>query len=196
MNKMVSNKKSLSEQRSSVILAHILDPENSPLPLDMQEKFNRVVSAAQMLDSFHPTSVIPRLQAKYRISPTTAREDIKLAQELFKSKHTFDWDYWQMWQIKDLVETIRLCKLQGKIKERINAQKVLRDVIGEKIAGAEDPKRMEKNVFYIQLNTNNNTVNMELDKLKNLNASELHEVVESLNTSINTDEQIAEILDT
>jgi len=189
-------KKGLAEQRHELILAHILDPDNSPLPEAYREQFNRIVSASQMLDSFHPSSVYPRLQAKYNISRNTARKDIQLAQELFKSKHEFDWDYWQQWQIKDLVDTIRTCKLLGKQKERIAAQKVLRDVIGEKVVGAEDPKRMEKNVFYIQLNNNQNTVNIDMSKIKGLSADEIHTLVEAMVAPTETDDQICEILKT
>ncbi|MDD3194397.1 MAG: hypothetical protein PHU68_01175 [Paludibacter sp.] len=189
-------KKSLAEQRYEVILAHILDPENSPIPVEYQEQFNRVISAAKMLDNFHPSSVIPRLQAKYRISTRQARTDIQLSQELFKSKHTFDWDYWQQWQLKDLVDIIRTCKLQGKHKERVAAHKVLQQVIGEKQVGTEDPKRMEKNVYYIQLNNNSNTINIPLDKVKGLSSNEIQVIVEAMSTSVDTDEQIAEILDT
>ncbi len=189
-------RKSLAEQRHELILAHILDPDNSPLPVDAQEQFNRVISASQMLDSYHPSSVIPRLQAKYNVARNTARKDIRLAQELFKSKHEFDWDYWQQWQIKDLVDTIRTCKLQGKQKERIAAQKVLKDVIGEKTIGSEDPKRMEKSVYYIQLNNNNNIVNIPLDKIKGLNQSEIRTIVEVMNATVDTEDQIIEMLNT
>lgn len=189
-------KKSLEEQSYEVILAHILDPDNSPLPAELKDKFNRVISAGKMLDDYHPSNVIPRLLAKYDITANTARKDIKLAQELFKSKHEFDWDYWQQWQIKDLVETIRTCKLNGKHKERIAAHKVLKDVIGEKQVGAEDPKRMEKNVFYIQLNNNSQTVNIDMNKLKGLPAEEIRDIMEALIVPEQTDNQIIDILNT
>jgi len=189
-------KKGLAEQRHELILAHILDPENSPLPTEYKEQFNRVVSAAKMLDELHPSSVYPRLQAKYNITRNTARNDIKLAQELFKSKHEFDWDYWQQWQIKDLVDTIRTCKHAGKQKERIAAQKVLRDVIGEKVIGSEDPKRMEKSVFNIQLNDNKTIVNFDLSTIKGLSSTEIHTIVEAIVAPAETDEQILEILNT
>lgn len=189
-------RKSLAEQRYDVILAHILDPENSPIPEEYQAQLNRVISAAQMLDKFHPSSVIPRLQAKYRITQNQARVDIKLSQELFKSRHEFDWDYWQQWQIKDLVDVIRTCKFQQKHKERVAAHKVLQSVIGEKQVGVEDPKRMEKNVYYIQLNNNNNTINLPLDKIKGLTGEEIRVIVEAMSTNIDTDEQIAEVLNT
>ncbi len=189
-------KKSLSEQKFDVILAHILNPEDSPIPEEYKEQFNRVISAARLLDDFHPASVIPRLLAKYNISQNTARRDIILAQELFKSNHRFDWDYWVAWQIKDLVETIKTCKLLGKHKESIAAHKALKLVIGEKVAMEEDPKRMEKNVFYIQLNNNGTIVNMDLNKIKGLDKSEIRTVVEALTSNVETDEQIAEILNT
>jgi len=189
-------KKALAEQSHEVILAHILDPENSPLPEELKVKFNRVISASKLLDDFHPSSVIPRLQAKYNITRNCAREDIRLAQDLFKSQHQFDFDFWQQWQIKDLVETIHRCKQNGKEKERIQAHKVLRDVIGEKQVSPEDPKRMEKNIFYVQLNNNGTTVNIDFDKLKNLSPDEIRTVVQALTTPVTTDENIIEILNT
>ena len=179
-------KKSLAEQRHEVILAHILDPENSPIPEDCQEQLNRIISAAAMLDTFHPSNVTPRLQAKYNISVVTARTDIRLAQEMFKSKHNFDWDYWQQWQIKDLVDVIRTCKLKGKEKERIAAHKALKEVIGEKIIGAEDPKRMEKSVFNIQLNDNKTIVNLDLNAIKGLSTAEIHTLVEAMVSPVQT----------
>ncbi|MDR0682544.1 MAG: hypothetical protein LBG15_11965 [Dysgonamonadaceae bacterium] len=186
----------ITQQRYEVILAHILDPDNSPLPEEYREKFNRIKSAAVMLDDYHPANVIPRLVAKYDITKNTAREDIKLAQELFKSKHSFDYDFWQQWQIKDLVDTIRTCKLKGKEKERIAAQKVLKEIIGPKPESSEDPKRMEKNVFYIQLNNNQTTVNVPMDKLKGLTQEEIRTIVASLTAPEVEDAQIVDILNT
>ena len=186
----------IDQQRYELILAHILDPDNSPLPEEFSEKFNRIKSAAIMLDDYHPANVIPRLVAKYNITRNTAREDIKLAQELFKSNHHFDYDFWQQWQIKDLVDTIRTCKLEGKEKERIAAQKVLKNVIGVKPESPDDPKRMEKNVFYIQLNNNQTTVNIPMEKLKGLSPEEVRTVVASLTAPEIEDTQIVDILNT
>jgi hypothetical protein len=186
----------VTQQRYEVILAHILDPDNSPLPEEYREKFNRIKSAAILLDDYHPANVIPRLVSKYNITKNTAREDIKLAQELFKSKHHFDFDFWQQWQIKDLVDTIRTCKMKGKEKERIVAQKVLKEIIGPKQESAEDPKRMEKNVFYIQLNNNQTTVNIPLEKLKGLTQEEVRTIVASLTAPDIEDAQIIDILNT
>lgn len=190
-------KKTLSEQRYEVILSHILDPESSSLPEAQQEQFNRVVQAAKLLDSYHPINVVSRLLAKYNITRKTAREDVALAQELFKSRFTFDWDFWQTWQIKDLVETIKFCKENGKQKERIAAHKVLKEIIGEKQVGEEDPKRMEKNVFYVQLNNNGTIVNIPLEQLKNLSAEEIRTITEAVtSTPPEDDSQIIELLNT
>lgn len=193
---MRPTKKELAQQNHDLILAHILDPDNSPLPVEMQLQFSRVKSAAQMLDNYHPMSCIPRLKAKYNISTTTARRDIELAQTLFKSNHTFDYDFWQQWQIKDLVETIRKCKLQGKEKERIAAHKTLKLVIGDKVSTEEDPRRMEKNVFYIQINNNGTVVNLDLNAIKGLSKDEIRTVAEALYSPEQTDEQVIEILNT
>ncbi|MDR0546179.1 MAG: hypothetical protein LBG77_01110 [Dysgonamonadaceae bacterium] len=186
----------IAQQRYELILAHILNPDDSPLPEEYREKFNRIKSAAVMLDDYHPANVMPRLVAKFNITRATAREDIKLAQELFKSKHSFDYEFWQQWQIKDLVDTIRTCKLKGKEKERIAAQKVLKEVIGTKPESPEDPKRMEKNVFYIQLNNNSTTINIPMEKLKSLSSEEVRTVVASLTAPDVEDAQIVEILNT
>jgi hypothetical protein len=68
--------------------------------------------------------------------------------------------------------------MKGKEKERIAAQKVLKEIIGPKPESAEDPKRMEKNVFYIQLNNNQTTVNIPLEKLKGLTQEEVRTIVQ------------------
>lgn len=191
------SKKTLSEQRYVIIQAHILDPDNSPLPVSQQEQFDRVLQAAKLLDSLHPIGVVQRLLSKYNISRKTAREDVALAQDLFKSRFTFDWDFWQTWQIKDLVETIKYCKEHARMKERIAAHKILKEIIGEKPLGEEDPKRMEKNVFYIQLNNNGTVVNIPMDKIRNLSAEEIKSVTEAVSATLpSDDEQIIELLNT
>ena len=201
MRKEIANygekKPTLSEQRYEIIQAHILDPENSPLPDNQQEQFKRVVCAAKLLDDYHPINVVQRLLTAYNISRKTAQQDIALAQDLFKSRYTFDWDYWQTWQIKDLVDVIDKCRTNNKHKERIMAHKVLSGIIGEKQIGEEDPKRMEKNVFNIQLNNNGTVVNIPLDQIKGLSGAELQTVIEGITaTPPQSDDKIIELLNT
>ena len=91
---------SLAEQRYEIIQQHIIDPENSPLPADMKEQFNRVLQVARLMDDYpNESHIINIMLAKYRISTTQVRKDIALAREMFKTNHTFDWDFWHAWQI-------------------------------------------------------------------------------------------------
>ena len=144
---------SLAEQRHELIQQHIIDPENSPLPAELKEQFNRVLQVARLLDDYpNESHIINIMLAKYRMTTTQIRKDIALARELFKTNHTFDWDFWHSWQIKDQLELIRECKLKGDLKQWNNAKKTLAALIGEKPEAIEDPRRMEKNVFYIQVN--------------------------------------------
>ena len=55
---------------------------------------------------------------------------------------------------------------------------------------------MEKNVFYIQLNNNETVVNIDLNKIKGLPKEDISLILKELNSGNETDEQIAEMLDT
>lgn len=194
MNRTKKGLPSLAEQNYEIIQAHIIDPENSPLPPEQQEQFNRVLQAARLLDDYpNDTHIINIMRTKYRVCVSQIRRDIALARELFKTEHTFDWDFWQSWQIKDQLELIRECKLQGDLKNWNNAKKVLAQIIGERPEGIEDPKRMEKNVFYIQVNNGTDgPKNIDLSKVPNLSNKERQEIVDALYEPI--DEKQAEDL--
>lgn len=176
---------SLSEQRYEVIQAHILDPEHSLLPESMREQFNRVLQVARLLDDYPDDNhIINLMMTKYRVSQTQIRKDISLAKELFKTNHTFDWDFWQAWQIKDQLELIRECKLRGDLKNWNAAKKVLAVLIGQKPEAVDDPRRMEKNVFNIQVNYNGQTLNVDLDKIRNLPPNTRQEILQQFYSSV------------
>lgn len=186
---------SLAEQRYELIQAHIIDPENSPLPDELREQFNRVLQVARLLDD-HPNDshIINIMLAKYRISTTQVRKDLRLARELFKTNHTFDWDFWHAWQIKDQLELIRECKLKGDLKNWNNAKKTLAVLIGEKPAALDDPKRMEKNVFYIQVNNGTGEkMNISLDSLRGLSQQDRQAVIDTFYQPVD-DTQVEEIM--
>lgn len=144
------NNPGLEDQSYELIQQHIIDPEHSPLPVELQDKLNRVVSAAKLLDDYpDDTHVINLMLRKYNVTRTQIRKDIALAKQLYKTNHTFDWDFWNAWQIKDQVELIRECRLRGDLKAWNNAKKTLLAMIGEKPEAIDDPKRMEKNTFVI-----------------------------------------------
>lgn len=176
---------SLSEQRYEVIQAHILDPENSPLPENLRDQFNRVLQVARLIDDYPDDNhIINLMMTKYRVSQTQIRKDIALAKELFKTNHTFDWDFWQAWQIKDQLELIQECKLRGDLKNWNAAKKVLAVMIGQKPEAVDDPRRMEKNVFNIQVNYNGQTLNIDLDKVRNLPANVKQDILQQLYSSV------------
>lgn len=176
---------SLSEQRYEVIQAHILDPEHSPLPENLRDQFNRVLQVARLIDDYPDDNhIINLMMTKYRVSQTQIRKDIALAKELFKTNHTFDWDFWQAWQIKDQLELIQECKLRGDLKNWNAAKKVLAVMIGQKPEAVDDPRRMEKNVFNIQVNYNGQTLNIDLDKVRNLPANVKQDILQQLYSSV------------
>ena len=190
------SKKSIAQLSADVIQAHILDPENSQLPDEYREEFNRVIQTARLLDDYpNESHVIKMLQAKYNISSYTCKRDIALAKDLYKTQHTFDWDFTMAWMVKDQLELIRECKLSGDLKEWNRSKKVLREIIGERPASVEDPRRVEKNVFYIQVNNAGNTYNVPLDKVKGLSGDDLKTIVDALNDPID-EAQATEIMDT
>ena len=179
----------LEDQRYEAIMAHILHPEDSPLPVELRPQLDRVLTAARLMDR-HPESsqIVSKLQAKYMIGRNTAYQDIRIARELFKQDHEFDFDFWKAWQIKDLLELIHECKLQGKHKEWANAHKILKLVIGEKPIQEEDPRRLEKNNIFIQLNNNKSVFNIPIDVVSKLSKHEMQQLSEAVYQAIDESE--------
>ena len=188
------SKSALEEQSYELIQQHIIDPENSPLPDYLRDRCNRVLQVARLLDDYpNESHIVNILLAKYRITRSQIRKDIQLAKDLFKSQHQFDWDFWFAWMLKDQIQLIRDCKLRGDLKNWNNAKKVLHQMIGERPAAIEDPRRMEKNVFYIQINNNGQTVNLPLDAVRNLTQEEQKILVDSMYQPID-DAQAEELM--
>lgn len=172
---------SLAEQHYEDIQSHILDPQHSPLPEKLRGQFNRVLQIARLLDDYPEDGhIISLMQVKYKVSVTQLRKDIALAKELFKTNHTFDWDFWQAWQIKDQLELIRKARLDGDLKNWNNAKKVLAVLIGQKPEAVDDPRRMEKNAFYIQVNYNGQNMAVDFDKVRSLPESTRQEIVQQM----------------
>lgn len=193
---MVREYKSIAKLTHDEIEAHIVDPDNNPLPERCREQFGRVLSAAHLLDDYPDDNHVIRLmRAKYDVSPSTVRRDIALARQLYKSRHTFDWDFWQAWMIKDQLELIRECKLRGDTKEWNKAKLVLHKIIGERPMGEEDPRRMQANQFFIQIVQNGQTQNVSLGDVRNYSDQDKKELIDNLYQPID-DAQAEEIMDT
>lgn len=193
---MVRDYKSIARLTHDEIEAHITDPEHNPLPERCREQFRRVLSAAKLLDDYPDDNHVIRLmRAKYDVSPSTVRRDIALARQLYKSRHTFDWDFWQAWMIKDQLELIRECKLRGDLKEWNKAKLVLHKIIGERPMGEEDPRRMQANQFFIQIVQNGQTQNVSLGDVRDYSDRDKKVLIDNLYQPI-SDAQAEEIMDT
>lgn len=194
---MVREYKSLSRLTHDEIEAHITDPDNNPLPERCREQFGRVIAAARLLDDYPDDNHVIRLmRAKYDVSPSTVRRDIALARQLYKSRHTFDWDFWQAWMIKDQLELIRECKLSGNLKEWNKAKLVLHKIIGERPMGEEDPQRMQANQFFIQIvNNDGERRNVSLGDVRNYSDQDKKDIIDNLYQPID-DTEAEQIMDT
>lgn len=182
---MAEKRKSLLRLTHDEIEAYILDPEHNQLPEGQQEQFNRVMSAARLLDS-HPDidHVITLLQAKYNCAAVTLRRDVELAREVYKTKHTFDWDFWHTWQIRDQLDLIRECKIKGNLKEWNAAKKVLHQIIGDKPEDLADDRNKGNNQVFIQMNFNGQVVNMPISEAHALKPDEMKQVMDIMNQPI------------
>lgn len=176
---------SIVKLRADVIKAHILDPENNPLPTDCKEQFDIVMQAARLLDDYPQDSQIKEmLRRKYNCSETCARVNIRLAKELFKSKFDFDWDFWRAWEIRDQIELIKIARQRQDLKEWNNAKKVLHQLIGEKPEGLDDPRRMEKTVINIQVNNNKESKTFSISEIRDMNEEEKNKIFNSIDEAI------------
>lgn len=195
MNRL-AKKTALTDQAYDIIQAHIIDPENSPLPEKLKERFDRVLQIGRLLDDYpNESHVINIMLAKYRVTRTTIRKDLELAREIFKTQHQFDWDFWFYWMLKDQIELIRRCKLNGDFKNWNNAKKTLLAMIGEKPAAVEDPRRMEKNVINLQVNYSGQVINIPIEALAKFSEKDRKILLDSLYQPID-EVQAEEIMNT
>lgn len=166
--------KSLESLNHELIKAHILDPENSPLSQKHQKLLDRIVSAAKLLDKYPIRKhAIALHRGKFpEISKSQAYEDIKFAESVVYTKHTFDYDFWQNWIINGIIRNIEACKkinslecIQIIAREHANLIKAL----GQKPAETNGTTRNEANQYYILIDLDNpisnNMGNVGIDEL-------------------------------
>lgn len=195
-------RKALTDERYELIKAHIIDPENSPLPDYLKDEMDRVISMAKVLDK-NPTikHAVSLHRSKYgEISETTAYRDARLARKIYNSLHEFDYDFWINWAINDIVETIKRCRNRNTYQDdRVIAMEHanLLKAIGERPEEMPDPKRNEKHEFYILVNVNNQNIKIDMNNLHKLPKDTLQELNRALSGGREIDEQGAvEIMNT
>ena len=194
------SKTALENLPSEIIKAHILDPENSPLPPDYQDMLNRAISLTKLLDK-HP---IAKNAIKYHrtiypdISQNTAYTDLNLARKLFNNYQNFDYDFWLSWSLNDITTNIEKCRSTNLSSDRkIIAMEHanLSRIIGKRPEELIDPLRNEKHSFYIMVNVGNQSVKLDLNTLHKLPLNTVQDLTRALLAENEIDDQgAAEIM--
>jgi hypothetical protein len=186
--------KSLTELPADIIKAHILNPENSPLPVHYQELFGRVVSMTKILQKQPVTrNAIKFHRALYPdISIKIAYSDLHLARQLFTSYQDFDFDFWMTWTINNIHANIAKCQSTNtsadrKIIAQENANLVR--LLGKKPEIPVDPLRNEKHNFFIMVDINNKRIKVDADELHQLPLSSIKELNRAIFSGNEIDEQ-------
>jgi hypothetical protein len=186
--------KSLTELPADIIKAHILNPENSPLPAHYQELLDRVVSMTKILQKQPVTrNAIKFHRALYPdISIKIAYSDLQLARQLFTSYQDFDFDFWMTWTINNIHANIAKCQSTNtsadrKIIAQENANLVR--LLGKKPEIPVDPLRNEKHNFFIMVDINNKRIKVDADELHQLPLSSIKELNRAIFSGNEIDEQ-------
>jgi len=191
---------SLDDRPAELIKAHILDPENSPLPLKYQELLTRVVSMYKILDK-HP---VARNAIKYHrtiypeISISMAYRDLELARQLFNNYQDFDFDFWLNWTMSDITTNILKCRDTGLSSDRkIIAMEHanLSRILGKRPDTPVDPQRNMKHEFYIMVNLDGKSAKLDMNTIGKLPLNTIQELNRILFAGNEIDEQgAAEIM--
>jgi len=187
-------RKALTDNKYELIKAHILNPDNSPLTQEHQEILDRIISMSKILDK-NPIqkNAIALHQVKYpQIGKTQAYEDLRLAVKLFNTLHTFDYDFWQIWLINDIIHNIEQARKGNSHQDRrVIAMEHgnLLKAIGERPEEKEDPLRNEKHQFFIVINNKNESVKIDMNNLRKLP----HEILNEINNALFGGNEITDI---
>jgi hypothetical protein len=174
-------KTAIEDVSYELIKAHILQPEQSSLAAEHQEILDRIVSVAKVLDKnpIQKQAMAIHMVKFPNIGKTQAFNDIRMAMRLFNSIYTFDYDFWQTWLMNDIVRNIDRCRINNSpaaLRVIAAEHANLLNALGKRPEEIEDPRRMEKNNFYIVVQSNNNTVNIDADQLSKLPANTVSEI--------------------
>ena len=162
-------KKALLEENFEVVKSYILNPTADETALNEEQKrlMDRWVSAGRILDKYPvKTDAVSLLMSKYPgISRAQAFHDVDMALRLFNSMHTFDYDFWHNWLLRDITKLMEECRLAGDRKNWAAAQRNLINAIGERPAEDVDPTIREKSMYYLVL-PGTDPQKLELEKLR------------------------------
>lgn len=179
------------------VKTYFLSPQNSTLPKAKQEILDRVVSAFKILDKNPmPKHAAALLRSLYpEISRSTAYRDIILAQRLFKTVHTFNYDFWRTWLINSIVKNIQVClERNDKESREIIAMEHanLIKAIGQRPEENQDPKRNEKREFYINFSTFGSNDKIDMEELRKLPVTSAKELTRIMRSALKSEKKSSE----
>ncbi|MCD4681116.1 MAG: hypothetical protein K8S00_12095 [Bacteroidales bacterium] len=189
-------KKALEDQQFELIKAHVLNPDDSPLPESDRILMDRWTTAARILDEYpQKNKAVKFLMLKYReISQSQAYLDIANAQRLFNAMNKFDYDWWHTWLLNDIVKLIKKCRNDKDIKGWVMAQSNLIKALGDRPDENYNPRTMEQHNFFMTLNINGENVRFDLNEIFELPELKRKRIADAMITPITID-QAAEIIE-
>lgn len=188
-------KDKLEDRNFEAIKAYLLEGNESALPAHQRAMLDRWVAAAKLLEkSPVMKNAVAILQVKYPgLSRAQAYQDCKDAIRLFNTKQTFDYDLWRTWLLNDIVELCQKAKETGNLKAWATAQANLIKAIGDAPVQDIDPRLIEKNPITVAIQVNNNSYNVDLNKLLSMPIGARAKFADALIAPA-TDQDIAEIM--
>lgn len=179
------------------IQAHVLAPEKNPLTPEQEGILKRVITCAQLFDQYPEDRMLIKLmRSKYEgLSDITLTRDIAYAKRLFVNRNSFNYDFWRIWQMNDVLELLRTAKQRNDLKMWNEAHKTLTKIIGEPPAEGQDLQRMQRNNFYIQINNGNGQEPryVSIEEARDMPAEKLQEVISSASQVITEKQQLEQI---
>lgn len=164
------SKEALEDKRYELIKAHCLNPDASPLSEEHQVILERWISASKLLRKrpiLSQAAQLLRVQFP-GLSRSHAYEDLRNARRLFNSLQTFDYDFWHTWLLESIAKNIQACESSGKSGDRkviAMEHRNLINAIGDRPDTELDPRLTEKHSYYIPIQINNSTYNINLEEL-------------------------------
>ena len=194
------SKTALLETTYDKIVAHCLDPSNSPLTKEHQKYFDRLNSADDLLRRYpKDKQAMIMLRKKYPdLSRSHAFEHIRNAKKLFNYINPVDKDFIRRWVIQDCFSMIGIAKSMGprgfKAWNNARLQLIKAAQLEETENLLPDPEILESHQFFTVININGQNVKLDLDAFNKLPISTRKDLADLIHAPI-TEDQAAEIMD-
>ncbi len=194
------NNTPLLETSYDKIVAHCLDPENSPLSERNQVMFNRWSAADDLLRRYpRDKQAMTMLRKKFpTISQQTAYRDLENAKKLFNFTNPVDKEFIRRWVIQDCLSMIEITKGMGarglKAWNDARMQLIKAAKLEELEQILPNPDILESHQFFTVINIDGRTMKLDLDAFNSLPTSTKKELADLIHGPI-TEDQAGEIME-